>query len=76
MTLGGLLLPFARWRPTCARGLGLLDTVEEQIAGRAPLDGLILNYLWGADYVAESNVVDRHVRNLRVKLQNQRPPGF
>jgi len=35
----------------------------------------ILDYLWGADYVAESNVVDRHIRNLRVKLQNhsQRP---
>jgi len=29
----------------------------------------ILDYLWGADYVAESNVVDRHIRNLRVKLQ-------
>jgi two-component system alkaline phosphatase synthesis response regulator PhoP len=26
--------------------------------------------LWGADYVAESNVVDRHIHNLRVKLQN------
>jgi DNA-binding response OmpR family regulator len=29
----------------------------------------ILDYLWGADYVAESNIVDRHIRNLRVKLQ-------
>jgi DNA-binding response OmpR family regulator len=29
----------------------------------------ILDYLWGADYVAESNVVDRHIRNLRAKLQ-------
>jgi len=26
--------------------------------------------MWGVDYVAESNVVDRHVRALRVKLQN------
>ena len=24
----------------------------------------------GVDYVAESNVVDRHIRNLRIKLQN------
>jgi DNA-binding response OmpR family regulator len=30
----------------------------------------ILDALWGADYVAESNVVDRHVRNLRVKLND------
>ena len=30
----------------------------------------ILDTLWGSDYVAESNVVDRHVRNLRVKLKN------
>ena len=37
----------------------------------------ILDYLWGADYVAESNVVDRHIRNLRAKLQNDwRKPRF
>jgi DNA-binding response OmpR family regulator len=30
----------------------------------------ILDYLWGTDYVAESNVIDRHIRNLRAKLQN------
>ncbi|NNJ12380.1 response regulator transcription factor [Chloroflexales bacterium ZM16-3] len=30
----------------------------------------IMDQLWGADYVAESNVVDRHIHNLRVKLQN------
>jgi two-component system KDP operon response regulator KdpE len=30
----------------------------------------ILDHLWGADYMAESNVVDRHIRNLRIKLQN------
>lgn len=29
----------------------------------------ILDSLWGADYVAESNIVDRHIHNLRVKLQ-------
>ncbi|NTU82485.1 MAG: response regulator transcription factor [Chloroflexales bacterium] len=31
---------------------------------------VILDQLWGADYVPESNIVDRHIRNLRVKLQN------
>lgn len=37
----------------------------------------ILDALWGADYLAESNLVDRHVRNLRVKLKNSwRRPRF
>jgi len=39
-------------------------------AGRVLTRDEILDYLWGADYVAESNVVDRHIRNLRLKLQN------
>jgi DNA-binding response OmpR family regulator len=30
----------------------------------------ILDTLWGTDFVIESNVVDRHVRALRAKLQN------
>lgn len=30
----------------------------------------ILDALWGTDFVVESNVVDRHVRSLRAKLQN------
>ena len=33
--------------------------------------------LWGADYVAGSNIVDRHVRNLRLKLKDDwRNPRF
>ena len=39
-------------------------------AGRLLTRDEILDYLWGADYVAGSNVVDRHIHNLRVKLQN------
>jgi DNA-binding response OmpR family regulator len=39
-------------------------------AGRLVTRDEIMDQLWGADYVAESNVVDRHVRNLRIKLQN------
>jgi DNA-binding response OmpR family regulator len=39
-------------------------------AGRLLTRDEILDQLWGVDYVAESNVVDRHVRNLRIKLQN------
>ena len=44
-------------------------------AGRIMSRDEILDHLWGADFVPESNVVDRHVRNLRIRLQDdwQRP---
>lgn len=29
----------------------------------------ILDSIWGIDYIAESNVVDRHIHNLRTKLE-------
>jgi two-component system, OmpR family, response regulator MtrA len=38
-------------------------------AGRLLTRDEILDYLWGAEHVADSNVVDRHIRNLRVKLR-------
>jgi DNA-binding response OmpR family regulator len=38
---------------------------------------MILDTVWGSDYVAESNVVDRHVRNLRIKLKHSyRAPRY
>ena len=38
---------------------------------------VILDTLWGVDYVAESNVVDRQIRNLRARLQdNWRQPRY
>jgi DNA-binding response OmpR family regulator len=43
-------------------------------AGRVLTRDEILDYIWGADYVAESNVVDRHIGNLRVKLENHSRP--
>ena len=37
----------------------------------------ILDAIWGTDFVAESNIVDRHIRSLRIKLQNDyRRPRF
>ena len=36
-----------------------------------------LDHLWGVDYAAESNVVDRQVRNLRARLEDDwRRPRF
>jgi DNA-binding response OmpR family regulator len=46
-------------------------------AGQIVTRDEILNALWGIDFVAESNVVDRHIRSLRIKLQNGwRNPRF
>jgi len=46
-------------------------------AGRLLTREEILDHLWGIDYVAESNVVDRHIHNLRIKLQNHsRQPRY
>ena len=46
-------------------------------AGRVVSREDILDAIWGPDFVAESNVVDRHVRSLRIKLQNDyRHPRF
>jgi DNA-binding winged helix-turn-helix (wHTH) protein len=37
----------------------------------------ILDALWGVDYMAESNVVDRQIGNLRTRLQDDwRQPRF
>jgi DNA-binding response OmpR family regulator len=45
--------------------------------GRVVTREEILDTIWGADFVAESNIVDRHVRSLRIKLQNDyRNPRF
>jgi DNA-binding response OmpR family regulator len=46
-------------------------------AGRVVTRDEILDALWGVDYVADSNVIDRHIRNLRAKLQDDwRKPRF
>jgi DNA-binding response OmpR family regulator len=45
--------------------------------GRVVTREEILDAIWGADFVAESNIVDRHVRSLRIKLQDDyRHPRF
>jgi DNA-binding response OmpR family regulator len=45
--------------------------------GRVVTREEILDSVWGTDFVAESNIVDRHIRSLRIKLQNDyRHPRF
>jgi len=45
--------------------------------GRVVSRDEILDAIWGTDFVAESNIVDRHIRSLRIKLQDDyRHPRF
>jgi two-component system, OmpR family, alkaline phosphatase synthesis response regulator PhoP len=61
-----------------------LSSIEQSLlyllasrSGRVVTRDEILDGVWGTDFVAESNVVDRHIRGLRVKLQNDyRHPRF
>ena len=61
-----------------------LSSIEQSLlyvlasrSGRVVSRDEIMDGVWGTDYVAESNVVDRHIRGLRVKLQNDyRHPRF
>lgn len=46
-------------------------------AGSIMSHDTILDALWGTDFVSETNVIERHVRALRVKLQNDsRKPRY
>jgi len=55
---------------------GLLYLLASR-AGRVVTREEILDAIWGTDFVAESNIVDRHVRSLRIKLQDDyRHPRF
>lgn len=46
-------------------------------SGRVVTREEIIDAVWGTDFVAESNIVDRHIRSLRIKLQNDyRNPRF
>ncbi len=46
-------------------------------AGRPLTRDQIMDSVWGVDYLADSNVIDKHVRNLRVKLKDScRSPRY
>jgi two-component system response regulator VicR len=61
-----------------------LSTIEQSLlyllasrAGLVVTRDEILDAIWGTDFVAESNIVDRHVRTLRTKLHDDfRHPRF
>jgi DNA-binding response OmpR family regulator len=77
LTIGELEIDILNRSVTVAGHQLHLTSLEQNLlylmaanAGRLLTRDEIIDYLWGTDYAAESNVVDRHVRNLRAKLQN------
>ena len=82
--VGGLELDMLNQRVKCGSSILHLTAIEQALLyllasnpGKTLDREVILDALWGSDYVAESNIVDRHVRNLRVKLKNDwRRPRF
>jgi two-component system, OmpR family, KDP operon response regulator KdpE len=61
-----------------------LSSIEQSLlyllasrGGRVVSREELLDAAWGTDFVAESNIVDRHIRSLRIKLQDgYREPRF
>jgi DNA-binding response OmpR family regulator len=70
-----LLVPSRRSYRGIARATWLCLLASR--SGRVVTREEILDAIWGTDFVAESNIVDRHIRSLRIKLQNDyRHPRF
>ena len=56
---------------------GIEQSLLASRAGSVVTKEEILDAIWGTDFVAESNIVDRHIRSLRIKLQDDwRQPRF
>jgi DNA-binding response OmpR family regulator len=84
ITLGEMEIDIVHREVRAGTSVIHLSSIEQSLlyvlasrAGRVVTREEILDAVWGTDFVAESNIVDRHVRSLRVKLQNDyRRPRF
>jgi DNA-binding response OmpR family regulator len=82
--LGEIELDIVNRQVRAGRSVIPLSALEQSLlyllasrGGRVVSREEILDATWGTDFVAESNVVDRHVRSLRIKLQDDyRHPRF
>lgn len=77
ITLGELEIDILNRRVRAGTSELHLTSLEQSLlyllaanAGRLLTRDEIIDALWGVDHIADSNVVDRHIRNLRVKLQD------
>ena len=84
ITMGEIEIDILNREVRAGNSIVRLSSVEQSLlyllasrAGRVVSREEILDAVWGTDFLAESNIVDRHVRSLRVKLQNDyRHPRF
>jgi DNA-binding response OmpR family regulator len=84
ITLGEIEVDIVNREVRAGDSIVHLSAIEQSLlyllasrGGRVVTREEILDAIWGTDFVAESNIVDRHVRSLRVKLQNDyRHPRF
>ncbi len=82
--LGEIEIDIVRRQVRAGKSIIHLSGIEQSLlyllasrSGRVVTRDEILDNIWGTDFVSESNVVDRHIRSLRVKLQNDyRRPRF
>jgi DNA-binding response OmpR family regulator len=84
ITIGEMELDIVNRQVRAGSSIVHLSGIEQSLlyllasrGGRVVSREDILDAIWGPDFVAESNIVDRHVRSLRIKLQNDyRHPRF
>jgi two-component system, OmpR family, alkaline phosphatase synthesis response regulator PhoP len=84
ITLGEMEIDILNREVRAGQSVVHLSGIEQSLlyllagrAGRVVTREEILDAIWGTDFVAESNIVDRHIRSLRIKLQNDyRHPRF
>jgi Response regulators consisting of a CheY-like receiver domain and a winged-helix DNA-binding domain len=84
ITLGEIEIDIVNRQVRAGQSIVHLSGIEQSLlyllasrAGKVVTRDEILDAIWGTDFVAESNIVDRHIRSLRIKLQNDyRHPRF
>jgi DNA-binding response OmpR family regulator len=84
ITLGEMEVDIVNRQVRAGNSIVHLSGIEQSLlyllasrGGRVVSREEILDAIWGTDFVAESNIVDRHIRSLRIKLQNDyRHPRF
>jgi DNA-binding response OmpR family regulator len=77
ITIGEMELDIVNRQVRAGNSVVHLSGIEQSLlyllasrGGRVVSRDDILDIIWGTDYVAESNIVDRHVGSLRTKLQD------
>lgn len=84
ITLGEMEIDILNRQVRAGHSIVHLSGIEQSLlyllasrGGRVVGRDQILDAIWGTDFVSESNVVDRHIRSLRIKLQDDyRHPRF